>query len=186
MVLTAQSKAIFNLGIKGGMTASELVFEDTRNLSSDNTVSYHIGGFARLGVGRFFVQPEAYFNSRGGNLKEIIDDDPVSTLANFDFTSIDVPLLAGLKFGKGENFNMRAMGGPVFGFITSKNVEGTPDFNAEYFKNHFYGWQYGVGIDIWFITFDARIESSRNSVYASSDFSTKNKIYLFSVGIKFL
>jgi Outer membrane protein beta-barrel domain len=185
MYLTA-GQPIFNLGIKGGLTASELKFSDTWNYSSDNTVSYHIGGFARVGVGRFFIQPEAYFNSRGGDLKEIIDDNPVTTVANFDFSSVDVPLLAGIKFGKGKNFNIRAMGGPIFGFITSKKVEGTSDFNADYFNNHFYGWQYGIGFDIWFLTLDARIESSRNSVYQSSEFSTKNKVYLFSVGIKFL
>lgn len=182
----AQSEFIFNLGIKGGLTASELKFSDRWQYDSDNTLNYHVGGFGRLGFGRFFIQPEAYFNSRGGDLSEVIDENIVETVANFDFSSVDVPVLAGLKFGKKENFNIRAMGGPVFGFITSKNVEGAPVFDADYFNNHFFGWQYGVGMDIWFITLDARIESSRNSVYQSSDFSTKNKVYLISLGIKFL
>jgi hypothetical protein len=183
---SAQSKFSFNLGIKGGLTASELYFSDSWEYASENALNYHIGGFTRLGIGRFFLQPEAYFNSRGGDLSEIIDENPANTIANFDFSSVDVPILAGIKFGKKDNFNIRAMGGPVLGFITSKNVEGPPVFNADYFNDHFYGWQYGVGLDVWFITLDARIESSRNSVYQSSDFSTRNKIYLISLGIKFL
>ncbi len=174
-----------NVGLKGGFTASRLEFSENWEYETENNLSYHLGAFARAGWGRFYLQPEAYFNSRGGNLSEIIDENPVNTLANFDFTSVDVPLLAGLKLVNKEKFNLRVMGGPVFGFITSGNVEGDPAFNAAYFRDHFYGWQYGAGLDIWMFTLDMRIENSRNSVYKSSGFSTKNRLYLISLGIKF-
>lgn len=172
-----------DLGLKGGFTSSELrPVRDWDNTESN--LSYHVGAFSRIGWGRFFIQPEAYFNSRGGELKEIIDENPVNTVRNFDFTSVDVPVLAGLKLVKGDFINVRAMGGPVFGFITSGNVEPHPEPDMDYFRDHFYGWQYGVGVDLWFLTLDARIENTRNSIYQSSDISTRNKVFMISAGIK--
>jgi hypothetical protein len=177
----------FDLGLKGGATLSELYFRHNPEYTSDNLLSYHIGIFSRIGWGRLYLQPEVYYNSRGGALKTAgnIQRDAV---ANFDFSSVDVPVLAGIKLVKGDFFNVRAMGGPVFGFLTSRNVEPAPSFSTafskQYFKDHFYGWQYGLGFDLWFLTFDVRMERSRNSVYQSSDFTTKNNLFLVSAGIK--
>lgn len=183
LTLSLPAQPCLDLGVKGGLTSSGL---DTPKAwrNSENTLSYHVGAFGRMGWGRLFLQPEAYFNSRGGKLEEVFVENPVTTMQNFDFTSVDVPLLAGIKLVKGDFFNLRAMGGPVFGFITSGEVEGSPRPDAGYFRDHFYGWQYGVGVDLWFVTLDARIENSRNSVYYTSDFSARNKVFLISAGIK--
>ncbi len=172
----------FDLGIKGGTTLSELHFNNL-NYTKENILSYHAGAFSRIGWGRIYVQPEVYFNSRGGELKSTgsLANDLIT---NFDFSSVDVPVLAGIKLVKGDFFNVRVMGGPMFGFLTSSDVEPSPQFSREYFKDHFYGWQYGLGFDLWFITLDARIEHSRNSVYQSDDFTTRNNLFLISAGIK--
>ncbi len=172
-----------DLGIKGGLTSSEMhPLREWKKYETNQ--SYHAGAFSRIGWGRLFIQPEAYFNSRGGDIRDFAEDDPATTVQRFDFTSVDVPLLAGIKVIKGDFFNIRAMGGPVFGFITSGDVEGRPEASADYFRDHFYGWQYGVGLDLWFVTLDARVENSRNSVYQSSDFSSRNKVFMISAGIK--
>lgn len=174
----------FDLGIKGGFTSSELSSVKSWDYISDNIINYHAGAFSRIGWGRLFLQPEAYFNTRGGNLKEIAGGSVEDAASKFDFSSVDVPLLAGIKIIKRDLFNLRIMGGPMFGFVTSKSVEGDPEFTTDYFNNHFYGWQYGAGIDLWFITLDLRVENSRNSVYQSSDFSSRNKVFLVTAGIK--
>ncbi len=177
---TLFAQPCLDLGIKGGSTSSELrPIREWDN--SRSTLNYHAGAFSRVGWGRLFIQPEAYFNSRGGKLTF---DNPVNTVRDFDFTSVDVPVLAGLKLVKGDFFNVRAMGGPVFGFITSGNVEPRPQPEMDYFRDHFYGWQYGVGVDLWFLTLDARIENTRNSIYQSSDISTRNRVFMISAGIK--
>jgi len=174
----------FDLGFKGGATLSELHFNNL-NYSKENVLNYHIGAFSRIGWGRLFIQPEAYFNSRGGTLKSTGSIEN-SAVTNFDFTSVDVPVLGGIKLVKGNFFNLRAMAGPMLGFITSRDVEPSPEFSKAYFQDHLFGWQYGIGFDLWFLTLDARIEHSRNSIYQSSDFSTKNNVFLISAGIKIL
>jgi hypothetical protein len=171
----------FNLGIKGGLTISDFSL-DKANFSSENILGYHAGAFARAGWGRLFLQPEAYFSSRGGKIFE--ENNPLVNLATkFDFSTVDVPVLLGFKLIKGEFINVRAMGGPIFSFLTSKEVDG-PGFGASYFRDNFYGWQYGVGIDLWFVTLDARLENSSNSVIQTSDFSARNKTFVLSAGIK--
>jgi len=174
----------FNLGVKGGFTASKLEFSDRWEYEAENNLSYHIGAFGRIGWGPLFLQPEAYFNSRGGDLKEIVDENPVGTLANFDFSTVDVPLLLGLKVLRRQNANLRLMGGPVFGFLTSGTVEGKPQFDSDFFRERFYGWQYGAGVDLWMVTLDIRVENSGNSVYRSGEFSTHNRLFLVTAGIK--
>ncbi|HOF55671.1 MAG TPA: porin family protein [Prolixibacteraceae bacterium] len=177
------SQPCLDLGVKGGLTSSEL--RPDRNWEhAANNLSVHAGAFSRIGWGRLFVQPEAYFNSRGGSVEEIFDDNPLKTAANFDFSSLDIPVLAGLKLVKGDFFNFRVLGGPVFGIVTAGDVESHPRINSGYFRDHFYGWQFGAGVDIWFLTLDARVENSRNSIYKSSDITTRNKVLMVSVGIK--
>lgn len=188
VMLTVCSIAVFaqpefDLGVKAGLNNSKIT-TNVEEFSSENINNFHIGAFARLGVGRIYFQPEAYFSSKGGDLKEIVDQNPVNTVSSFNYNSVDVPLLLGVKILKGDAFNLRAMGGPVFGFLTSGDVHGDNRFSEDYFRDSFYGWQYGVGIDAWFLTFDARIENSRTSVYESSDLNSKSKVLLLTLGIK--
>lgn len=179
---TLAAQTTFNLGIKGGLTSNDFSISK-ETYKAENILSYHAGAFARVGFGRIFIQPEAYFNSRGGRIFQG-DNNPLSVATKFDFKTIDMPILAGLKLFSASVFNLRAMGGPLFSFVTSKNVEG-PRFGADNFRDNFFGWQYGVGIDLWFITLDARIENSRNSVIQAGDFNARSNLFLLSAGIKF-
>jgi len=175
------AQPVFNLGLKGGLSQSDFSL-NKENYTSENILSYHAGAFGRLGWGRIFIQPEAYFNSRGGKIFEG-DNNPVNVVTKFDFSTVDLPLLAGIKLFKGGFFNVRAMGGPLFSFVTSRDVDG-PKFGTDSFRDNFFGWQYGAGIDLWFITLDARFENSRNSVIQTSDFNVRSNTFLISAGIK--
>ena len=179
--VTMSAQTTFDLGIKGGLTRSDFSIS-RQDYTADQILSYHGGAFGRVGFGRIFLQPEAYFNSRGG---EIFQDEinPVNVATKFDFSTVDVPLLVGLKLFKNDFFNVRAMGGPLFSFVTSRDVEG-PKFGTDSFRDNFYGWQYGIGLDIWFITIDARFENSRQSVIQTSDFNARSNTFLLSAGIK--
>ncbi len=175
------AQPVFNLGLKGGLTQSNFSL-NRENYSAENILSYHAGAFARVGWARFFIQPEVYYNSRGGDIFQG-DNNPADVVTKFDFTTVDVPLLAGIKLFEAGIFNFRAMGGPLFSFVTSRDVEG-PRFGSDNFRDNFFGWQYGVGIDLWFITLDARFENSRNSVFQTSDFNARSNTFMLSAGIK--
>jgi hypothetical protein len=184
-MLTGQP--VIDLGVKAGATVSTLHFRENIPYFAKNALRYHLGAFSRIGWGRFFIQPEVYFNSRGGYLKS--SGSTVTTaVANFDFSGVDVPLLAGLKFLKDEIIQFRLMAGPMLGFMTSRQVEPRPTytqlFSKKYFQDHLFGWQLGLGMDFRRYSLDVRMERSRNSVYQSDDFTTKNNLVLVSLGVK--
>jgi hypothetical protein len=182
LAVSTIAQPLFDLGIKAGINYSQLT-PNVKDFSAENIIGYHAGAFTRVGMGRIYLQPEVYFSSKGGNLKEIKNADPV---AMFGYSSVDVPLLLGAKVFKMSKLNFRAMGGPVFGFITSRNVDGDSRFSVDNFRDRCFGWQYGLGVDIWFLTLDARIENSRSNVYQSSLVNSKNKTLLISLGFKIL
>jgi hypothetical protein len=177
----------FNAGVKGGITVSSL--KNYKEYIAENSFKYHIGAFGRVGWDRIYVQPEVYFNSRGGHLKSSANP-AIDAVENFDFSSVDVPVLAGVKVIKKESYNVRVMAGPMFGFLTSRDVEPIPTleqaFSEDYFNDHLFGWQFGVGFEYKIFSLDVRMERSRNSVYESDDFTTNNNLFLASFGIKIL
>lgn len=178
------AQPIFNLGIEGGIHSSKI----TANLNEYNSESIskaHIGAFARLGFGRIYVQPEAYFSSKGGELKSSVTE----VASQFDFNSIDVPVLLGVKVIKGGAANVRLMAGPVFSFITSSDIKGSDVFTTQYFKDNYFGYQYGLGVDFWNFFVDARIEHGTNSLYqypGDPSLNSKNRTLLVTVGFKIL
>lgn len=176
--LSVSAQGGFNAGLKAGLNTSKV----STNLSSytPQTINnYLVGAFARINFGAFYVQPEVYYNSKGG---EVINDLSLNTVNSFDLKTVDVPALLGLKIIKNENFNLRVMGGPVFSFVTDKSVEG--QFTKDKLKDNFFGWQYGAGVDFMFLTFDARMESYSENIYATPDFDSNSGTFVLSLGIK--
>lgn len=173
----------FDLGLKAGLNNSKV----TVNLSEYNTesiVKMHVGAFSRIGWGRIYVQPEAYFSAKGGK----INSSFLETLTRFDFNNIDVPVLLGVKVIKGEMANLRLMAGPVFSFIISDGVDGDHFIDPQYYKNNYYGFQYGVGMDFWSFFLDARMEHGSNDLYSypDKDLRGKNQTFMVTFGIKIL
>ncbi len=177
--LSINAQPTFDLGLKGGANFSKISFHPD-DYTSDAIIKTHFGAFARIGWDRFFIQPEVYFSGKGGDLKSATD-----AVSSFDFSSVDVPLLFGLKIIKGNAFNLHLAGGPVFSGITATNVKDGSMFDKSFYQKHYFGIQYGVGVDVLFLTFDARMENGLNEFYKSQQSSNmKNNTFMLSVGIK--
>lgn len=179
----AFAQPTFDLGIKAGFNNSKLSL-NKEDYSSEAIQKMHYGAFGRVGFGRIYAQPEVYFSKKGGE----ISSNVVSTISSFDYGSVDVPLLLGFKVIKGGPVSFHLKAGPVFSFVTNSDIEG--EYNPDYFKDNYVGVQYGVGVDIAFITIDARMEHG-NTVYDSTPAGTngvegKNNTFMVTVGLKFL
>lgn len=175
------AQPIFDLGIKAGVNNSKV----TANLSdftSESIVKAHIGAFMRVGIGRVYLQPEAYFSSKGGK----INSNLLDITTKFDFNNIDVPILLGVKLIEGGAGNVRIMAGPVFSYMTSNDVIGDIRFTRQYFEDNYYGYQYGIGVDLWSFFLDARIEKGANEIYVHPDLSSKNSTFMVTLGFKIL
>jgi len=175
--LESNAQNFFDAGLKAGLTTSK-ISTHISDYNPETINNYSLGAFARLNLGRFYLQPEAYYNSKSGKIERI----STSTINEFDLKTIDVPALVGLKIIKQETFNLRVMAGPVFSFVTDKSVKG--QFSEDKLRDNFFGWQYGAGVDFLFLTLDVRKESYSNNFYDTPDFDTKNGIFVISLGLK--
>lgn len=171
----------FDLGLKAGINRSKMSL-DADDYSSESITKGHFGVFARVGLGRVFVQPEAYFSAKGGDLSSNV----IQTATSFDYTSFDVPLLLGIQVVKDRAVGMHVVAGPVFSFLTSNKIDGNDFFSEEFYGDSYIGFQYGVGLDILFLTLDARMEHGSNNLYEQPNFDGKNSTFMLSVGFKIL
>lgn len=178
--LSSHAQGNIEVGLKAGLNTSKI----SMNLSDytpQAVNNFQFGAFARLNLSRFYIQPEAYFNSKGG---EYIDKISPATINSFDLNTIDVPALVGFKVINKKAYNLHVLAGPVFSFVTNKSVSSQLTETA--IKNSFFGWQYGVGADFLFITLDARMESLSSNLYATPNFDSKNGTFVISLGFKIL
>lgn len=174
------AQPVIDIGLKGGVNTSKISV-NLDDYSSDNITKMHIGAFGRIGWSKLYIQPEVYFTKKGGDFSY----NPIDIAGSFDYSSVDVPLLLGFRVIDAKAFDLHLMGGPVLGFMTKSDLEGNSDFDAEYFNNHYVGLQYGVGVDVLFLTLDFRMEHD-GTVYDHPDFDGKNTSFMVTLGFKIL
>ncbi|WP_293785455.1 porin family protein [uncultured Pedobacter sp.] len=185
----ATSKAqTFNLGVKAGVNLAKL---NADFASEENRLGYQIGAWARIGGASLFVQPEAYIGSKGNKFISIQQDNgnEVSAEGKVKFTTLDIPVLLGTKFGA-KNLNFRLMAGPVISFVLDENssfssaYQQATDFDN--YKNQALGLQAGAGIDVGNISVDLRYEAGLSNISKSEKYSQKPNLFQLSLGFKIL
>ena len=179
--VSINAQPIFDLGLKAGVNSSKIDF-NLSNYTSESIAEYHFGAFGRVGLGRIFIQPEAYFSAKGGGL----NSNMYETITMFNYNAVDMPLLLGFRIIKGGFIDLHLVAGPVFSLITSNKVEGSDFLTDEFYEDNYVGFQYGLGIDVWFLTLDARMEHGTSNLYSYPDFNGKNSTFMLSVGLKIL
>lgn len=172
----ASAQSPLNLGIKAGFNSSKIT-TDEGSFDENNITNFVAGAFARVNLKSFYLQPEAYFSSKGGKLED------VNGVNSFDLKTIDVPVLFGYKIINKGLVNLRVNAGPVMSFVTSKDVD-TPSesvFKTGKPKDSIYGFQYGAGLDLLFFSLDLRMENSFGDIYSGHS-DEKNKMFLVTLG----
>jgi len=172
------AQPIFDLGVKAGLNNSKVTL-NVNDYNENSITKMHWGAFARVGVSKVYIQPEVYFTRKGGEFEDVND-----LVSKFNYKSVDVPLLLGVKLLEAKAFDIHAMAGPVFSFVTKHDVQNA-ELDEQYFKDHYTGLQYGVGVDVLFLTLDFRMEHG-SKIYNSPDLDAKNRTFMVTVGFKFL
>ena len=185
----ATSKAqTFNLGVKAGVNLAKL---NADFASEENRLGYQIGAWARIGGASLYVQPEAYIGSKGNKFISIQQDNgnEVSAEGKVKFTTLDIPVLLGTKFGA-KNLNFRLMAGPVISFVLDENssfssaYQQATDFSN--YKNQALGLQAGAGVDVCSISVDLRYEAGLSNISKSEKYTQKPNLFQLSLGFKIL
>lgn len=181
MIAHAQLEPGFTIGPKVGATFSKFS-SDQAQMNEELKSSFHFGAFARFGESLYF-QPELNIMSRSGKFQE------ADQKGNIKVTSLDVPLLLGVRVLNMEVLNARVMAGPVASLAVNKKV--TMDdldlgFKKDDLKSVYWGLQFGAGVDLLIFTLDLRYELGLNNLSKLDGFDLKNNMFTLALGIKLM
>ena len=101
-------------------------------------LGWHVGFLARVGISKFYVQPELLFVQSGGNIEVTSSSSNPAIFSGkkvgkITFSTISVPVLAGLKLGKIMHINA----GPAFNYVLSQKVsDNIKDLDQKYKKGN--------------------------------------------------
>ena len=121
------------LGVKGGVNVSNFTGGNFDSVKKNPFVSYHVGGFVRIMLGKLAIQPELLLSSQGAKLEYAGKED------NFTITYLNIPIMLQYEFEGG----LYLEAGPQFGFKVDESV---PDSLGEDFaKNSDQSVAFGLG-----------------------------------------
>lgn len=181
--LLAQAQLVpgFTFGPKIGATFSKFTI-DQAQISDELKTTFHYGVFVRMGETIYF-QPELNVMTRNANLERLDQSGSIK------MTSLDLPLLLGVRVLNLELMNVRAMAGPVASMTVNKKVKLSDvdlDLKKNDLKNLNWGLQFGAGVDAFIFSLDLRYEIGLNDVSKLNDFDFKNNMFTLALGIKLM
>ncbi|MGJ1190083.1 porin family protein [Sphingobacterium siyangense] len=180
-VATAQAQLLpgFEVGVKGGLNFSKLK-SDGKYFNSDTKAGYQAGLYGRVGVLGFHIQPEVYITGKNTTVKGQ-GEDGSSTTTDVKFTTVDVPVLLGKRFGLGP-IGARIQTGPIFSFkVDDKQDSPIANLNPDSYKKSGTSWAFGVGADISSLRVDLRYEMGLNKI--NNESQANPKINMWSIGL---
>lgn len=181
-------QGLIDFGMKGGYTSNKLKIS-MNQIEEELSESFHAGIFARLNGKRIFLQPEAYFINKGGFLIEDPEDNGNTITSEFDFETLDFPLLLGIYLINRENINLRIMAGPAASIVLNSDFHVSQTFESismQSFEDALWSLQAGVGLDIFNFTLDLRSEAGLTDLSLNNDFDIYHRTINISLGIKIL
>ncbi|MGB3066514.1 porin family protein [Sphingobacterium thalpophilum] len=180
-IATAQAQLLpgFEVGLKGALNFSKFK-SDGKYFNSDTKAGYQAGLYGRVGVLGFHVQPEVYITGKNTTVKGQREDGS-STTTDVKFTTVDVPVLLGKRFGLGP-IGARIQTGPIFSFkVDDKQDKVIDQLNPNNYKKSGTSWAFGVGADISSLRVDVRYEMGLNKV--NNESQANPKINMWSIGL---
>ena len=161
----SQVKIGFRLGVSSqDLTPDQLIIKDENNndnlgIKLDNAnYGVHVGFFAQFKGQKFFVQPEILYNASKVDyrLDDIGNIGIVKDLFTESYQSLDIPVNMGFRLGP-----VRLQAGPVAHvFIGSDSqLDDIQGYNPD-FETLSFGWQAGLGLDIWKFIIDLKYEGN--------------------------
>jgi len=168
----------FQLGLKAGANLSKLSTDNT--FSSDNRAGYYAGLWTRIGAAGIHLQPELYLSGKNTTL-----EDGAGQENKVRFTSLDVPVLVGTKFGA-AGVGLRLNTGPVVSFVLSDDQSFSDAAGSVFrgdFKGQNFAWQFGAGLDVGNLGVDLRYETGLSKI--GKDGYDDTKLGLFTFGLAY-
>ncbi len=166
------ANAQVKLGVRAGMSTSDistnqLIMTNLNDVKEfgvsveEASYGFHFGVVTRAQFGNFFIQPEVLFNT--AQVDYVLEDfkkegQLTQQLLTDNYQNIDIPVMLGMKFGP-----LRLQGGPIAHMHLGSNSELDDVAGIDLdFDKWTYGYQAGIGLDIWKIMLDVKYEGNFN------------------------
>lgn len=199
--LSSIAEAQIRPGIKFGVSTPDVSPEDFIVTDPQGNEYYevfvdkaryglHAGVFIQMQFGNFYIQPEALYNSTSVRYRidSLFTEDTQENIFTDTYRNIDFPVTLGLKAGP-----VRIGGGPVAHLVFEEGG-GFDDYAGfeSVFEDLTWGWQAGIGLDLWKLHIDARYEGNFTQLGdhitffgERFDFDTNNNRIIASLGFSF-
>lgn len=202
LAMVGSASAQLHFGVKAGYnsTLNLKSFEDLdpkynlKSLNGELSNGFHLGAFVRLGD-KVYFQPELLYATQKNEYEVTVADVNQSAGAvgkkMVKFSTVDVPLLVGVKLLDFNLVNVRVFAGPKLRLNAGSSLdwENVSTTNIEKLKGDFksanVGLEAGAGIDVLMFTLDARFNLMKDMYQA--DWQTKpdmNSNLVISLGWK--
>lgn len=166
-ILTIGVYSQFNIGLRAGLSSSQVEIDETvegiRITTGDNTFGYHVGIFTQfIFKKKFVIMPELLFSSTGGEI-DLSDGSSFKEVWNLTYNRMDIPVNFGYKFLK----IFRVNAGPYASILLSADARSAnidKDVKENY-KNMLWGYQVGLGVDVWRVLVDVKYEGAFHSAH---------------------
>lgn len=191
---SAQLASPISLGVHAGWASTKI---DTKNLSYSGVKEsasggYMMGVFARINLGRLYIQPALDYSVKKGKL-----EIPETQLAgakmiasDLEYSSIDIPILLGYKIIKLPFMNIHIYGGPVASFSTKKlSLSDVKDSGFKAISNEIdpdraiWNMKIGAGIEFWKLNIDFDYEKGLKNF--SKNFKAP-EIFNITIGLRII
>lgn len=162
------AEAQFKIGLRVGTSTTDIdpsnlniIENGTSQLSlalKEARYGIHGGLVIQAKIGKFLIQPEFLFNSSRVDYEITDPQDPdfPAEIKEEKYQHLDIPLLFGAKFGI-----LRLHAGPVGHVYINSSSELTDlEGYEQKFDEFTFGWQGGLGLDVWKLMIDLRYEGN--------------------------
>jgi len=192
-LITALSFTLFaqispiNIGVHGGFINTKI---DTKSLGEYKDIKesakggFMIGAFARINLGKLYLQPELNYTSKKSEIKI----PEIDQTLDLKYNTIDIPILLGYKIVKLPMLKVRVFAGPVASFSVNAldvNWGGIetpkPDIDP---KKAIWNVKVGAGIDLWKLSLDLDYEKGLTD-FKSGDIKAPS-IFNVTIGLRII
>lgn len=180
-VLSAQAQISFGPRVTLLQSRLSLKNEAGPITELDPMTGYQVGAFMRVKLFGLIIQPELLYTQAesGFNINGVGD-------YKLALDKVDFPVMVGYELGP-----VRLQGGPVLGIIaesTREQPNGTVLFVQDDYDRMAFGYQAGVGIDLWKFVIDIKYERDLTSIgdNLARGFEAKQRQnhFIFALGYK--
>lgn len=186
-------------GLKGGMhsfdlSASSIILpgtdEDFEVNFLESKYGFQFGLYTRIKLFGLYIEPSAMLHSTSVNytLEDIDNTGILNSVRNETFTNLDIPVMVGFKL-----LFLKAFVGPVahLNISSASDLIDIPGYSQR-FEKATYGFQAGLGFDLWKLRFEAKYEGNLSKfgehIYIGDEnfsFDKNASRIIANVGIKF-